>query len=378
MSDEVDFAAEGLLDGLEGQARDDRRDLLERLHRDGVPLEELRRAVAEDRLVLLPVERLLSGDARYTGREIAEKTGLPFEVQAAQRQALGMPRPDPDARIFTEEDLHAAERAQIVRRAGISDDASLEFLRVVGEAAARIAEATRTVIGAAYLKPGTSETDAALRFAEAERDLGPAQGELLAYALSLHLREQLRSETVTQAELASGYLPDSEEITVCFADLVGFTRLGEELDPGELGAVAGRLAQMAGDVVKPPVRLVKTIGDAAMLVSQENEAVLGAALDLVEAAEAAGDELPALRAGLARGPALNRTGDWYGRPVNLASRITSVARPASVLADDEVHARAEDGFRWSRAGRRRLKGIREPVALWRARRPEPEPPDSAR
>jgi adenylate cyclase len=372
--DTVDFAGEGLLDGLEGRAREDRLELLERLHAEGIPLEELRRAVAEDRLVLLPVERLLSGEARYTGREVAERSGLPLEVLAAQRQALGMPRPDPDARILTEEDLRAAGRAAMVRRAGIPDDASLDFLRVVGEAAARIAEATRTLIGSAYLQPGASERDVALRFAEAERELGPAQGELLAYALSLHLREQLRSETVSQAELQSGYLPDSEEVTVCFADLVGFTRLGEELDAGELGAVAGRLAELAGDLVEPPVRLVKTIGDAAMLVSPENEAVLSAALDLVEAAEAAGDELPALRAGLARGRALNRLGDWYGRPVNLASRITGVARPASVLTDAEVHARAEDGFQWSRAGRRRLKGIREPVALWRARRAQPNGP----
>lgn len=74
-------------------------------------------------------------------------------------------------------------------------------------------------------------------------------------------------------------------MTVCFADLVGFTRLGERIEPDRLGAIAGRLAAMATEIAEPPVRLVKTIGDAAMLVSPEAVPVLDAALRLVEAAE---------------------------------------------------------------------------------------------
>ncbi|MQA76102.1 MAG: adenylate/guanylate cyclase domain-containing protein, partial [Solirubrobacterales bacterium] len=74
---EIDFEAEGLLAGLEGEPREARRRLLTELAEDGVPLEELRRAVAEDRLVLLPVERVLSGGGgRYTAAEIAQRAGL--------------------------------------------------------------------------------------------------------------------------------------------------------------------------------------------------------------------------------------------------------------------------------------------------------------
>ena len=99
-------------------------------------------------------------------------------------------------------------------------------------------------------------------------------------------------------------------------------------------------------------------------------ALLGAALGLLEAADAEGEEFPQLRAGAAFGPALPRAGDWFGRPVNLASRITSVARPGSLLADEALHDTAAAAYRWSYAGQRRLKGLREPVRLFRARRQE--------
>src|SRR5207248_9560134 len=97
-------------------------------------------------------------------------------------------------------------------------------------------------------------------------------------------------------------------------------------------------------------------------------------LSLLEAADAEGAEFPQLGAGVAVGPALSRAGDWFGRPVNLASRITSIARPGSLLAEREVRESAREGYRWSFAGERRLRGIRDPVPLFRARRLEDEPP----
>jgi adenylate cyclase len=158
---------------------------------------------------------------------------------------------------------------------------------------------------------------------------------------------------------------------VCFADLVGFTTLGGEVGVEELGTVARGLAELAGDVARPPVWLVKTIGDAAMFVSPDAPTVVAAALSLVEAVE--GADLPALRAGLASGPVINRAGDWYGNAVNLASRVTGVARPGSVLATEDVRDAAPHGFAWSFAGRFRLKGIEERQPLHRARQLDGEP-----
>ena len=81
------------------------------------------------------------------------------------------------------------------------------------------------------------------------------------------------------------------------------------------------------------MRLVKTIGDAVMLVSAEAEPLVAQSLDLVAAAAAEGDQFPVLRAGIATGPTLPQSGDYYGRSVNLASRVTGIARPGSVLVD---------------------------------------------
>jgi len=104
-----------------------------------------------------------------------------------------------------------------------------------------------------------------------------------------------------------------------------------------------------------------------MLVCPQPEPLLEAMLTLVAAADEEGDEFPELKAGVALGPALTRAGDWFGHTVNLASRVTGAARPGSVLTTNEVQERLEDGYRWSFAGERRLKGIKEPVKLFRAR-----------
>jgi adenylate cyclase len=147
------------------------------------------------------------------------------------------------------------------------------------------------------------------------------------------------------------------------------------VEANELGSLAGRLAELASEVATPPGRLVKTIGDAAMFVSPDPAPLVGAALSLLEAGEAA--DLPALRAGIAFGPALLRAGDYYGHSVNLGSRVTGVARPGSVLCAEEVRDAAPEDFDWSYAGRHRLKGVPKSVALYRARRHQATPADGS-
>ena len=367
---EIDFEAEGLLDDVEGRAREERLALLRRLADEGVPLEELREAVAARRLLLLPVERALEGDGpRYTPREIAELSGMDLELLQRFSAALGIPYGDPDERTRTEADLEAARRTKALHDAGLPEEGMLQVARTIGMATARIAEANRELTVRTLTRPGDSERDVAERFVAAARHLLPLVGPTLVYALQAHMLEQVRRDVIGAADLAAGEIGGTVEMTVCFADLVGFTRLGEEIDAEELGLVAGRLEEMASAVARPPVRLVKTIGDAAMLVCPEAEPLLAAALELIEAAEEEGDEFPWLRAGLARGPVLPRQGDYFGRPVNLASRITGIARPGSVLVDAATReAAGEEGFAYSFAGERRLRGMDSKVKLFRARR----------
>jgi adenylate cyclase len=368
---DLDFEGEGLLDGVEGEARDDRLTLLRDLIADGVEIDELRAAVGAGRLTLLPVERALAGSGpRFTAREVAEKSGVDLALLQRFTAALGVPNPDPDARELTDADVAAARRIKAFQDAGLPEDGMLQVARTIGMGTARIAAANRELIMRTLMQAGDTERDLALRVAAAAKYMLPLVGPTLEYALQIHLLEQVRRDVIAAADLASGEFGGTTEVAVCFADLVEFTKLGEEISVEELGLVAGRLEEMATAVAEPPVRLVKLIGDAAMLVSTETEPMIDAALRLVDAAEQEGEEFPLLRAGVARGGALLQAGDYYGRPVNLASRITGVARPGSVLVDDAARDAAREGFRYSFAGERRLKGFDSRVKLHRVRHPE--------
>ena len=158
--------------------------------------------------------------------------------------------------------------------------------------------------------------------------------------------------------------------TIGFADLVGFTSLGEELQPEQIGQVTGRLDEISREVATGPVRLVKLIGDAAMLAAPDTPSLLEAMHNLLEAMGDEGEGFPLIRAGVACGPVITRGGDFYGSPVNVASRVTGIARPGSMLVTDEVREQVEDSYRFSRAGRKHLKGIHGTVELYRCRRLE--------
>jgi len=369
----MDWDAEGLLDGLEDDAaRDARRRLLDDLHADGVSVEELRAAVAEDRLVLVAVERLLSSPPRYTARDIAERTGLELEFFLASRRALGVVVPGPDERVYGEQDLAAARAGARYHEAGFPDDEALEVTRILGQGLARYAEATRTLAARAMLEPGIDERELARRYEAVARELLPLAGPSMEHVFRLHLRQVLRDDAITREQLASGRLEDTQDTAVAFADLVGFTSLGESAPLDELSGVAGRLGELTGELAAPPVRFVKQIGDAVMLVAPEVDPLIDTVLRLVDAT-GEDERFPELRAGVAFGPAVNRWGDWYGTTVNLASRLTARARPASVLASAEARERAGDGWHWSSAGSKRLKGLSSPVRTFRVRRDDGDP-----
>jgi adenylate cyclase len=367
---DIDFAAEGLLDGLEGSAREARLGLLRQLSGEGLTLEELRDAVAAGHLTLLPVERAIAGGGpRYTGREVAELAGADVDLLLAYRAALGIPWGDLDERVANEADLEAARRIKAILDAGFPPEEILRNARTIGMATARVAEANRELVIRNLTSPGDNERDVADRLVQTAEFLLPLGSEFLVYAFQANLLELVKRDVIGAADLEAGEIGGVVERSVCFADLVEFTSLGEEIAPEELGEVVGRFEELATSVVTAPVRLVKTIGDAVMLVSPEAALLVGMALDLVAAAAAEGDDFPILRAGIATGPTLPQSGDYYGRSVNLASRITGIARPGSVVVDTATReAAGEDGFEYSFAGERRLKGIDARTKLFRVRR----------
>jgi adenylate cyclase len=362
----VDWQSEGMLEGLEEDARAARVRLLELLYSSGVSLEELKRAVSEDRLPLLPVERALTGDARYTLAEAAKLAGVEEPFLVALNDALGLPHPGADDLVFDEDAVEAARAVGRFRNAGLPDAGLLEVARILSDAMAPVAEGIRRLVGEALLRAGDSEQELGVRYERAALELMPVLGPLPQYVLGLQLREQVRRDVIGTAERASGHLAGTVEMAVAFADLVGFTKLGERVPVEDLARMAARLSELAREVASPPARLVKTIGDAVMLVSPEASPLVGVALSLVDAVEAE-PELPSLRAGVAFGDVINRWGDWYGGPVNLASRVTTYARPGSVLATREVRRRAATDYSWSRAGSHSFKNVSGRVSLHRAR-----------
>ena len=359
----MDFAAEGLLDDLDGEERAARERLLERLAGDGFELDELKAAVKEHRLALLPVDRLLRGD--YTATDVEQKTGFPAELVTRVRRLHGLPEVDSDQPVFGEEDIEAARAMKQFLDAGFEEEPILEIARVLGEGMARVAATITEAFVEAFLHPGDTEEEVAERFEVLAKELTPNLTPVLVAAFKQHLRDSVSRGMLGRAELEAGDAAGARELVVCFADLVGFTRLGGQVELSELGTVAGRLADLAARVTEPPVRLIKTIGDAAMFVSTEAAPLVAVALRLVDGAQDA--ELPSVRAGVALGPAVARAGDYFGNSVNLASRVTGVARPGTVLCTREVRDAAKDAFTWSAAGRHKLKGVSGPVPLYRAR-----------
>ena len=367
----MDFAAEGFFDGLdeESGARAEREDLLAWLVEQGFSDDELRRAHRRGLLVFLAAEREVGGQAKYTAEQVAELSGADPGLLLQLRRAHGLPVPEPGAIELTDVDLASARTSRGFVELGLTEEQMVATTRVLGRSFSTAAEAMRALMLETVLEAGTSEQELAERYAAAVHQIMPLVGPMVVQQMSQHLRNMVQSEMVGQAERIAGRVPGARDQAVAFADLVGFTRLGEEIAPEDLGSVAERLFTITREVVAAPVRLVKTIGDAVMLTAERPDDLVRAALDLVAAsdAEAAEGAFPLLRVGVAYGPAIARGGDVFGRSVNLASRVTAIARAGSVLTTREVRDATPDGFRWSSAHARRIKGLPEPVALYRAR-----------
>jgi adenylate cyclase len=362
---------EKLLDGLEGSARAERAELIEWLFEQGITADEIRNAFAP---MLLISRRVMGDDGTYmSAREISESYGVDLELLQRVQRAIGLSRvDDPDAVVHMRADGVAATYAQRFIEMGLNPDNIVLVVRVLAEGLAHAAEVMRYTALASILHPGATELEIAKGSQALVTQIKPLLGPMIEDMLFMHLRNSMETEAVNASERAAGApLPGARHITVAFADLVGFTRLGEEVPPEELGQLANRLADLARDVAAPPVRFIKTIGDAAMFVCTEPAPLLDAVIKLVDITDSDND-FPSLRAGIASGSAVSRAGDWFGSPVNTASRVTAVSRPGAVLAAESVRDELGDdaGFSWSYAGARRLKGIKGETKLFRARRGE--------
>jgi class 3 adenylate cyclase/DNA-binding transcriptional MerR regulator len=343
----------------------------------GVPLDGVGEAIASGALSFgfmdMPQYRFAHlSDQTYA--EVAAELRLPFEVVQRVNEALGLRVPSPEDRA--REDDIALLRSLAFVLGWEQGEAVLRTTRVYGEALRRIAEAESTWYRERLERP---MLDAGVPRGEVMRrasEFGAAYMQFMDGALlDLYHRQQ-------ELIWIDGIVLDIEEAleelglyrrlerppAMCFLDLTGYTRLTEERGDAAAAELAGGLAQIAqGASQHHGGRPVKWLGDGVMFWFRDPAEAVVASLEMVERVPEAG--LPPAHVGLAAGPVIQQDGDYYGRTVNLAARISARAGPSEVLVTSEVADRASsERVRFEPVGAAELKGFSSPVSLHRAER----------
>lgn len=363
----VDVGSEAPLDGLVGDARRDRAELIAWLLHRGFTVDQI---AASPTPMMLQANRVMGDHGVYVStREISRLSGIELGLLQQLMRAAGLPRiEDPDAAVVPLVDGQAVAHAKYLLDIGLDSTEAVAVVKVLTEGFGRFTAMMREPAFRLLVKPGASEIDIAEAAEALAQAAIPHAGPMLESLLRVQYRRMFEAEAIGVAERAAGSLPGARQVAVAFADLVGFTHLGEMLAPERLERLARRLAELTQDVAVSPVTFVKTIGDAVMLVSPDTTRLIEVVLELIDVAAANG--LPRLRAGAAAGLAVNRAGDWFGSPVNVASRVTGLARPGTALVTDS--ARQSSGtpvnLVWMPAGAHRLRGVPGQVELFRVHR----------
>lgn len=272
---------------------------------------------------------LIGGEPTITLAALAEAAGLTPEIASLFWHALGFPDSDPPDRMFTAGDQDAIMRlSRMINDAKADEEFAVGLIRAVGHLMSRLA--MWQVI--ALVEHMTEQTGspaegaaAAVAFMDAHiDDIEP----LITYAWRRHLAAVTRWRLDRVAEEAVRM-----RLSVGFADMVGYTRLSQGMDPLTLSRLVYRFETISSDVIlRQGGRVIKTVGDEVLFVGDTAPQAVNIALDLAEAMTA-DPMLPDIRAGIATGEVVARMGDVYGSTVNLASRLTGLANPGRVLIE---------------------------------------------
>lgn len=291
-------------------------------------------------IALEGLEEALLGRPTLNRVEVAERAGVPIELAAELWHLLGFAHLADDEVAFTELDVEALGRARDLLSSGvIGPDSQAALVRTWARSFARLAEwQTNLITGLAAEADDTGD-----QLVHLVDDILPKVERLQAYIWRRHLIS-------TASRMVSVGAPGSPGVTmaVCFVDIVGYTSRSKSMDDSELVEWVEQFEQEATALVVDHGGLViKTIGDEILFVADDPVAAAEVALDLTARGEDSDDPFPRVRAGLAHGEVVNRLGDVYGETVNIASRLTSAARPGAVLVDRGAH----DVFEPDAAGR---------------------------
>jgi class 3 adenylate cyclase len=303
-----------------------------------------------------------------------EKIGVPPEEFEALMRAMGLPTPPLDQPARPDE-IDALQKYAQLRALPIPLEARLHALRVTADNLRRVAEVQSDLFRTYVVEPLlVAHKD---RFEEGNQLVSeisaranPTAAGLTNWIYQRYLEHEAMTSVTERMELAvsgkSPVLHREKDPAVAFVDLTGYTVLTADTGDRE----AAELAQKFNDLLldasrRNDGRVVKTMGDGAMLFFDRGRSAVLTGLELIQLAPAIG--LPPMRVGINRGPVVAQSGDYYGTTINVAARISDYARPNEVLLSQAVLPEGGGEIDLEEIGEVTLKGVAQPVRLFKAR-----------
>ena len=305
---------------------------------------------------------VLGEEPAYCRADLIRLSGVSDELARSLWRALGFPDTGGEA-AFTDADLEALLTVRdLIDRGLLDEETAIVLARSLGQSTARLADWQTEAMGRFLVEQehleGRDLTGDPLvvdRILERAGALVDPLERLLDYAWRRQLAAVL-DRRLSRTEVIG---EPSGTGTVGFADLVGFTRLSRQLEDADLALLVERFESVSADVLAATgATLVKTVGDEILYVADEAAIAAEAAVRLHDA-HAQDPDVPEMRVGLASGPVLRRMGDVFGATVNLASRLTALARPGTTLVDAATAREVADlaEFSLRQMAPRRVRGV---------------------
>ena len=357
-----------------------RAQLARTLEGAGIGLEAISAGLESGRLSLgfldTPAYQRFATLGSETFSEVSQRMGIPVELLMVAREATGGALPEPGDRV-REDELVLMAYIRALLNSGNKPHSVERLLRVLGDGMRRLAEtqgdAWRTDLMEPLLARGATVKD----IEDASVATGSVELEETADAAIVaawHAQQAqawganiiLGFETIlTEAGLLTK--PTSPP-AICFLDITGYTRLTQERGDAAAADLAASLNRLVTRTSRDRGgRPVKWLGDGVMVHFRDPGSGVLAALEMVDGVGEVG--LPPAHVGLHAGPVLFQEGDYFGRTVNIASRIAEYARPGEVLVTREVVEESQgSGCRFTQIGPVELKGVPGAVELHVAQR----------
>ncbi len=350
-----------------GQAR-----VVARMRERGHSLKDIRTATEEGRLAFGFLEELFPTElTHYSLKDAARETGIDEGLVKRLMAGLGINREPADA--VSEDELQLLRYVAAVLDAGFPLAALLQLVRVYGQAIARIADAEvrlfHLYVHEPLMRSGATGVETAEQMQLMSRQVLPLAGPILDQIHQHYLQFFVEQDVIGHMESdLDGTAVDlgRMRVAIAFADLTGYTRMTEE--EGELSAVDAveRFVEAVEVTLPDEARIIKTIGDEVMIIGSDAAALTDWAVGFQEMQT----ERPLPRIAVHYGVALFRDGDYYGRDINIASRVSARSAGGEVLVTRPVVEVARVGgghLEFERIGEVTLKGFSESTEVFVAR-----------